>query len=281
MIFSSYAPSPALRDIARDYLVAHFRFPPGTPIPHKRYAPKPEQGLTFFVRGRPSIVNPRTGSAQIAPPVAVFGQQIAPCDVCLAPEFLMLRVHFQPGVLFRMLRIPLNEFGDEYCDAEPLLGRAMRGVSEQVASARSYREMIGVIEAYLGSMVDQIRTTHRRVDAAIMHLAADPVHVSLDWLAREACLSPRQFNRTFIDRVGVGPKLYQRLSRFHGAYLFKQTHPAIAWPAIAIEFGYTDYQHMVRDFRQFTEATPNVWLEVDRRSPEYALLDFSRQQLED
>lgn len=53
MIFSTIAPSPRLQDFVRDYLIAHFRFDLGKPIPHKRYAPKPEQGITFFVRGSP------------------------------------------------------------------------------------------------------------------------------------------------------------------------------------------------------------------------------------
>jgi transcriptional regulator GlxA family with amidase domain len=71
--------------------------------------------------------------------------------------------------------------------------------------------------------------------------------------------------------MGVGPKLYSRLVRFNHACLFKATHPTIAWPRVAIEFGYADYQHMVRDFRDFTNARPNVWLEEDATSPERVL----------
>jgi len=69
---------------------------------------------------------------------------------------------------------------------------------------------------------------------------------------------------------GVGPKLYSRLVRFNQAYLFKMAHPTVAWPTVAIEFGYTDYQHMVRDFKQFTDATRNAWAQEDRGSPENA-----------
>jgi AraC-like DNA-binding protein len=273
MIFSSIAPSPSLRELVRDYLVAHFRFDPGTPIPHKRYAPKPEQGITFFVRGRPSIVDPLTDHVRAAPPVAIFGQQMKRCDVHLAPEFLMFRVHFQPGALFRLLEIPLYEFGEDYFDAELVLGSEVRDVSEHLATARSYTEMIEAVEAYLVRSVARGTRKVLPVDRAAGHLSADPVHVSLDWLARHACLSPRQLNRKFTERIGVGPKLYSRLVRFHRAYLYKLTYPAIAWPTVASEFGYTDYQHMVRDFKQFTNATPNVWLQEDRGSPENALRD--------
>jgi AraC-like DNA-binding protein len=273
MIFSSVAPSPGLQDFVRDYLIAHFRFDPGQPIPHKRYAPKPEQGITFFVRGRPSIVDLLTDELREAPPVAIFGQQMKRCDVHLALEFLMFRVHFRPGALFRLLGVPLYEFGDDYFDAELVLSREVRDVSERLATARSYAEMVEAVESYLVRRVARAAQKVLPVDRAAGRLTADPVRGSLDWLARQACLSPRQLNRRFTERIGVGPKLYSRLVRFNGAYLFKMAHPTVAWPTVAIEYGYTDYQHMVRDFKQFTNATPTAWAQADRGSPENALRD--------
>jgi AraC-like DNA-binding protein len=273
MIFSSIAPSQDLRDFVRDYLIAHFRFDPGRPIPHKRYAPKPEQGITFFVRGRPRITDLLTDQAREAPPVAIFGQQMRRCDVHLAPEFLMLRVHFQPGALFRLLGIPLYEFGEDYFDAELVLRSEVRDVSDRLATARSYTEMVEVVEAYL--VRGMARSAHELlpVDRVAGRLSAEGLPVSVDWLARQACLSPRQLNRKFTERIGVGPKLYSRLVRFHRAYLFKRSHPGMAWPTVAIHFGYTDYQHLVRDFKQFTHVLPNAWLQEDMESPENALGD--------
>jgi AraC-like DNA-binding protein len=270
MVFSCIAPSLGLQGLVRDYLIAHFLFDLQKSIPHKRYAPKPEQGITFFVRGRPNIVNPLTGEFQVAPPVAIFGQQMKRCNVHLAPEFLMFRVHFQPGALFRMLNIALYEFGEAYFDAELVLGRDVRDASEHLATARSYAEMVAAVEAYLLCMAGSAKHI-LPVDRAAAQLTADPMHASLDCLARQACLSPRQFHRKFTERIGVGPKLYSRLVRFNRAYLFKAAHPTVAWPTVAIRFGYTDYQHMVKDFRQFTNATPNVWLQEDGASPENVL----------
>lgn len=271
MIFSCITPSPGLRDVIRDYLIAHFRFDPTKPLPYKRYAPRPEQGITFFVRGRPSIVDPLTEEDRMAPSVAIFGQQMKRCNVHLAPEFLMLRVHFQPGALFRSLNIPLYEFGEDYFDAELVLGPELRAVSEQLASATSYAAMVAAVEAYLVRTVAGASRNVLAVDLAAARLTADPGNSSLDWLACQSSLSPRQFNRKFTERIGVGPKVYTRLLRYHRAYLFKAAHPTMPWSTVAIECGYTDYQHLVRDFRQFTNATPNWWLREDAASPENLL----------
>jgi AraC-like DNA-binding protein len=279
MIFSHIAPRPALRSFVRDYLIAHFRFDHEKPAPLKPYAPKPEQGITFFVRGRPNSVNPLTGELQTAPNVSIFGQQQRRCDVHLASEFLMLRVHFQPGALFRLLNVPLYEYGENYFDAELVLNGEARDVSERLSTAQSYDEMVAFIEEYLVRRVGKAKQDVHSTDRAASCLTADPRNASLDWLARQACLSPRQFNRKFTERMGVGPKLYSRVVRFHRAHRLKASHRTIAWPTVAIECGYADYQHMVRDFRYFTNATPNVWLDEDSTSPERVLTGASTGQL--
>lgn len=271
MIFSYIAPSLALRDFIRDYLIADFHFDRELPAPLKPYAPKPEQGITFFVKGGASMVNQLTGKVHKAPPVSLFGQQVSRCNVHLAPEFLMFRVHFKPGALFRVLNVPLYELTEAYFDAELVLNTEVRAVSEQLASAKSYAEMVALVETYLLQKVRSATQDVHPVDRAASCLTADPVRFSLDWLADQGCLSPRQFNRKFTERMGVGPKFYSRLVRFHQACLFKEAHPTIDWLTIAIDFGYADYQHMVKDFKQFTSATPNMWIQEERASPEKIL----------
>jgi AraC-like DNA-binding protein len=271
MIFSYIAPNVALRDFIRDYLIAHFVFDKENSVPIKPYAPKPEQGLTFFVKGGATMENPLTGAIQEAPPISVFGQQVSRCNVRLAPEFLMLRVHFQPGALFRLLNVPLYEFAEDYFDAELVLDREVQDLGERLASAGSYAEMIELVEDYLLRSASRARQDVHPVDKVAQCLTTNPVRFSLDWLADQACLSYRQLNRKFTERMGVGPKLYSRLVRFHHAYLFKEAQPTVDWLTVAINYGYTDYQHMVKDFKQFTSATPNLWIQEDSTSPENLL----------
>lgn len=271
MEFSYILPSPCLRFAVRNYLIAHFVFDPAQPAPMKPYAPRPEQGITFFIKGRPSVVNPLTGEVDTAPPVSIFGQQSTRCNVHLASEFLMFRVHFQPGVLCCLLKMPLHELGENYCDAELILRDDVREVSERLAAAGSYAQMVALVEAYLQRAIARVGPEVHPVDRIAARLIADPWHPSLDGLARWAGLSRRQFNRKFSERIGLAPKPYSRLVRFHHACRFKTAHPAFGWPAVALEFGYTDYQHMVRDFRDFTGTTPPAWLREDAASPEYGL----------
>lgn len=270
MLFSSIPPSPALRGLVRDHLVAHFVVDGHTPRPVKPLAPRPENGITFFLRGCPTVVDPVTGSARTAPRAAVFGQQQARCDLHLPADFLMLRVHLQPGILFRALRTPLHELDDPFVDAEAALGPGVRELTDALAAAGGYAEMLRLVEDYLFRRLAGAGEAADRIDRAAACLGTDPFP-SVDRLAARCFLSPRQLQRKFTERLGVGPKLYTRLVRYHHARLLKSAHPEVGWSSVALRCGYSDYQHMVRDFRQFTGDSPPLWLRTDAVSPEYQM----------
>ncbi len=96
----------------------------------------------------------------------------------------------------------------------------------------------------------------------------NPAGHSLDWLARQSSLSIRQFIRKFEERTGVSPKMFDRISRFDRVYRLKNNQPDLDWLSIALANGYYDYQHLAKDYRDFTRMTPVSFYETDRKAPE-------------
>jgi hypothetical protein len=68
--------------------------------------------------------------------------------------------------------------------------------------------------------------------------------------------------------MGVGPKLFSRISRFYQAFEYKETHSNVDWLTVALQFGYSDYNHLVKDFKQFGIVTPNILLQEYHMRPE-------------
>lgn len=206
-----------------------------------------------------------------APQVSVFGQQVSRYNFHLTQEYLMLRVHFHPGALYRLLGIPLVEFTDLYSDAASIINREVDKVNDNLANCANYDEMIQEVERYLLSRVRKTRKEHYLLDDVATCMMTQPGKFSLDYFASQACLSPRQFNRKFTERMGIGPKLFNRITRFYNAYQYKQKYPNTDWLSVAFMFDYTDYQHLVKDFKEFAGLAPPVWVDEDNRSPERRL----------
>lgn len=98
-------------------------------------------------------------------------------------------------------------------------------------------------------------------------MVQNPVGYSVEKLAGYACLSISQFERRFIQQMGVAPKLYNRINRFYSAYLLKGLRPNLDWLSIAVQTGYNDYQHLAKDFKQFSGTTPNSLLAAEAKAP--------------
>jgi AraC-like DNA-binding protein len=270
MMYQSFLPSPPLCEYVRNYTIIHFQFGANEPVLSKQRSPKPEQKIVFYLNGSPTIHNPGTGTTQSPPPVAIFSHQSDQRRIRLTSEFFAFIIFLQPGVLYRLIRLPMMELLHQSFDAELFFGTEVRAISEQLAAATSHSSMIAIAEQFLLRKCNQLRATNS-IDTIALHLIADPASFSLDEVAQQACLSTKQFYRRFTERIGISPKLFSRLSRFNHAYRYKITHANISWSSIAQEFRYTDYHHMEKEFKEFTGLTPQDWTKTHLAAPERIL----------
>ena len=79
--------------------------------------------------------------------------------------------------------------------------------------------------------------------------------------AYKANMSIRNFERRFIEQIGVSPKVYYRLVRFNNALIEKLKYPQKNWTSIAYECGYYDQMHMIKEFKQFANLNPSHLLQ--------------------
>jgi transcriptional regulator GlxA family with amidase domain len=79
-------------------------------------------------------------------------------------------------------------------------------------------------------------------------------------LAERACMSPRNFARTFLRETGTTPAKYIDLIRLeHAIRLLEDTKQPIA--AIAVECGYSSTEHLRRPFQKHMGISPNAYRE--------------------
>jgi transcriptional regulator GlxA family with amidase domain len=81
----------------------------------------------------------------------------------------------------------------------------------------------------------------------------------IETLARELCWTPRQLERRFLIEVGLTPKRLARLVRFQSALSCLPAAPSAA--TAALDCGFFDQPHMLRDFRSLAGAPPSIVLE--------------------
>src|SRR6185369_5493935 len=85
-------------------------------------------------------------------------------------------------------------------------------------------------------------------------------------LAREAGLSEKRFIDVFKFEVGLNPRLFSRIRRFQRVLGRVQRSGAPDWAQLALNQGYFDQSHLIRDFVAFFGTQSYRLCAASRRS---------------
>jgi len=268
MIFKLVQPSPFLSNYVKHYKLIHFEFKNGEEKPMKPYPPRPEQCIIFYPRDPLTIEYQATSQKVLQPRSIVSGQVVSRQNLHIGNDYIVFKIIFFPGALYHVAHMPLTKITDQNADAESVFSKEMRLVNERLNSTGDFETMIVIVEDFLSRMIRKSKTNHSPIDDVAKLLLYHPDKLSLDRLAKESCLSIRQFQRQFSERVGVSPKLFCRISRFDKAFRLKANHSHLDWLRIAMETGYHDYQHLSKDFIEFADTLPNSLIREEASSPD-------------
>lgn len=200
-------------------------------------------------------------------PVALIGQSLSVTNRFIHGHFMVVQVLFQPGGLFRLTGLPSWEINDTYMEADSVFSKEVHLVNEGFFHARSYSEIVQIANRFIWGLVQKGPKDSHPVDTVSQWMMINPA-ASLDTLAKKSFLSPKQFERKFLERTGVNPNSFARLVRFDRAFREKNLNAHRSWQVIAFDCKYYDYQHLVRDYKDFTGLKPTDFHQLESRSPE-------------
>ena len=168
----------------------------------------------------------------------------------------LLGIRFHPGGTLPFLRLPLHEVTDQVVDLGGLASKLERELLSAASQSPLLKEKVTAVEALLTNQLLSAKDNSWLITLAARIVDSGGL-VAIDRLAGDAGISSRQLERRFLREVGLGPKLLGRIIRFQ--QVFRAVEQCnTAWAEIAIECGYYDQAHLIRDFNQFARQTPAV-----------------------
>ena len=165
-------------------------------------------------------------------------------------------VAFRPGGTWPVCDPAADELQNQHVGLRDLWGSAGDTLRERVMAAPTPRAKLQLLEAEL--LARAIRPLQRRaeVDFAIERLAQAPHPYSIATLSEQVGLSARRFTRLFSLEVGLTPKVYARIQRFQRVLECMQKPRGQDWSEVALDCGYFDQSHLIRECRSLSGFTP-------------------------
>ena len=196
------------------------------------------------------------GRLRLQPRSFLVGQMTGPILISPNGPVQLIGIRFHPGGTLPFLRLPLHEITDQVVDLGSLSSKLERELLSVTSQSVLLTEKVNSVETFL---TNQLLDT--KENSWLMMLAARIVEtgglVAVDRLASDAGISSRQLERRFLREVGLGPKMLGRIIRFQQVFRAVEQCNS-AWAEVAIECGYYDQAHLIRDFNQFARQTPAV-----------------------
>lgn len=161
-------------------------------------------------------------------------------------------LRFAPGGLHALLRMPLSACTDRRVALDQWSAAWARDLMDRLAGQPS-------LAARLQSVEIALLRTRPSVDAlqavaALATLERDRLPASVRDLSVRWGLTERTLERRFDAWLGVRPKQHLRYLRFER--LLPRLLDGEACAMLAVDLGYADQSHLIREVRAFADASP-------------------------
>lgn len=259
MICRTYIPQPPLSQF-----VDCFWFYDGYVQPHakERLLPDGSTGLVVNLREDNVRVYDREdhNRLQKLSGSVICGPHSESFVIDTAEQASVIGVHFRPGGAYPFFNLPAGELLNMHVSLETLWGRKAGELRERLLEANGPDAKLQVLEQVLLAQAARPLQRHRAVAFALQEFHGLPGERAVAEVTSQIGLSARRFIDVFRDEVGLTPKLFCRVRRFQNVLRRVKKRQRVEWADVAVECGYFDQAHFIRDFQTFSGINPSDYL---------------------
>ena len=214
--------------------------------------------LMLYFTPRPRILN---CSRFLSDNVALYGHQNGFYDMELTGNLSVFSIVFQPQGLMQFFKFPLHEICNQNVPLKYLNGQAGRDLEEKMSEAFTFHQRVSIVETYLLNLLKTNFSDFefRRINHIVELIKKTFGNINISQMASEACLCRKQFERIFVEHIGISPKQYLKIIRFQFAIFQKQQNTNMNLLDLSYGSGYYDQSHFINDFKSFCGLTPKQY----------------------
>ncbi len=217
----------------------------------------PNYGSFIFVRN--AVVE--IGGKQSGELMLLGANQTTLGLTTLSGWFEGMMMDFEPGGMHVLTGIDLQQLSGKVLTARESGDEGLMHLNQIFQTSPKAEEIAPQLDAFfMGRLPLKEAPHYARIRKVIAACDEAKGNISAAEMASIACLGERQFLRVFRNYVGIPPKQFVRLRRFHRTIQDMQQQAAQGKPidllATVLEHGYYDLSHAAMEFQQMGCVSP-------------------------
>ena len=170
-----------------------------------------------------------------------------------------VQMNLTPLGASRILGMPLGLLARQVVALDEILGPVAGELAERLEEARGPEQRFDLLDQTLLAIITGSPAPRGELLWIWDELESSGGKRSIGSLGVELGWSRKRMNGCFKEHLGIPPKVVARMIRFERVASLLQREPEVSWSQAAYRSGYFDQAHLIRDCRQFTGVTPEVW----------------------
>ncbi len=172
----------------------------------------------------------------------------------------MMVIRITKGASYLIFGLPMNEITDRVLEADVILGNGFLSFREALVHTSSPAEKVKLAETYVMALSKNQFEVPPVVSYTLSCLSKSPISASIETLVSRSGYSHKHFISQFRKYTGMSPKEYAKITRFQTVLHDIETRGKIDWSRIALECGYYDQAHFIKEFKLFSGISPEKYL---------------------
>lgn len=206
----------------------------------------------------------------------VHGAHDRACQRNTSDASCVVGVHFKPGGAAAFFGGALPALRNQTVPLDVLWGPSARALQAELQDTPGLHARLLRLEACLTARLSQARADDRLVAQAVETMLKDPAATDIEPLRRASGLGPTRFIARFEQQVGLTPKRYGRVLRFHALLSRIALAPPRDWAHTALDAGYADQSHLIHEFKRITGMTPTAYAPLHPDQPTHMAVPRTR-----
>ncbi len=165
---------------------------------------------------------------------------------------------FRPGGCYPFVRQPVAGYSGRILTIPEVWGPGAAWIGDSMMKAEDEDERMMLMEGFLRQRNPVADRSAAATGAMAESIATDRSLSSAEELGRRHGLTLRTLQRRFARYIGVNPKWVIQRYRLHEAAEQLVQQPA-SQAALALELGYADQAHLVKDFKAMVGMSPAAY----------------------
>lgn len=182
-------------------------------------------------------------------------------NISISGHLKMFSISFKPLGAFMFFELPLNEISNQNIPLKALFKDEINKIEDLLYESKTFYDKVDIIEKYLLQLLKKKEKIfdYNRISHSLQIINKSRGKTQVEYLSAEACLSRKQFERTFSAFIGLSPKQFIKVIRFQNALFTKHQYPNDSLTKLAYDVGYFDQSHMVNNFKSLSGLSPKQY----------------------